>query len=82
MTHQTKAAERRAVLYEIITRKTMDESMAQRCRTAAKTHIANVNYQTSGIRHQAGNNDLTDRNNLSGIIAFIGPSKLHWQRCN
>jgi superfamily II DNA or RNA helicase len=36
-----------AILYEVIARKTVDEGMAQRRRSAAKTHITNVNYRAS-----------------------------------
>jgi superfamily II DNA or RNA helicase len=36
-----------AILYEVIARKTVDEGMAQRRRTAAKAHVSSVAYQAS-----------------------------------
>jgi superfamily II DNA or RNA helicase len=36
-----------AILYEVIARKTVDEGMAQRRRTAAKAHVSDVPYQIS-----------------------------------
>ena len=36
-----------AILYEVIARKTVDEGMAQRRRTAAKAHVSGVTYQVS-----------------------------------
>ena len=36
-----------AILYEVIARKTVDEGMAQRRRTAAKAHMSSVTYQVS-----------------------------------
>jgi IS5 family transposase len=36
-----------AILYEIIARKTADESMVQHHRTAGKAHVSSVTYQVS-----------------------------------